>query len=148
MERYGSNPFESQTRFWAERSDDLNTQMVLHLGDVVDRAGQAQEWAVADESMRILEEADVDYSVIGGNHDMPYERYLATFSAERAALNDTLVERDATYGAHEYHQFTVDGQRFAVLALSWGAQADALAWADARHTWCAPTASATRCTRS
>lgn len=131
MERYGSNPFESQTRFWAERSDELGTRMVLHLGDVVDRANNAQEWAVADTSMKVLEDADVDYSILGGNHDMPYATYTRTFSAERAALNESLVERDPATGAHEYHRFEVDSQPFAVLALTWDADETALAWADA-----------------
>lgn len=131
MERYGSNPFEAQTTFWAQRSQDLGTQMVMHLGDVVDRANNTQEWEVADTSMRVLEDADIDYSILGGNHDMPYDTYTKTFSATRARQNESLVERDPATGAHEYHQFEVDGQRYAVLALTWAADETAFAWADA-----------------
>lgn len=130
---YGSEPFNTQTQWIADNDDKYNIAMTLHLGDVVDRSNRPEEWAVADEALQILEDADHNYAIIAGNHDVGgatyYGSYTNTFSPERAALNETLIARDAS-GVHEYHIFNVEGQDFAVLGLSWEADEAAIAWAN------------------
>lgn len=67
----------------------------MHPGDVVDQAYVLEEWPVADEAMRVLEDAGLGYSILPGNHDLndgtgaAYNRW---FTDERAA-------GDATFGA-------------------------------------------------
>ncbi|HEY4578000.1 MAG TPA: LamG-like jellyroll fold domain-containing protein [Yaniella sp.] len=135
---YGSEPFETQTQWLADNDDTYETVMSMHLGDLVDRADRPEEWAIASDAMSILEQADQPYSVLAGNHDVyfpndeqqpvDYAPYLEHFTAQRAGQQTTLLERDPT-GAHEAHIFEVDGQDFLVLALSWGADDEAVAWA-------------------
>ena len=68
-DRYGTNPFEVQTEFLAEKHEKLGTQFVTHLGDVVDQPEDRASWDIADRAMQKLEEAGVNYSVLPGNHD-------------------------------------------------------------------------------
>ena len=139
MTRYGSEPFLAQTQWIADNDQAYDVAFTMHLGDVVDRANQPEEWAVADEAMSVLEQAGAPYSVLAGNHDVgagasdtdavSYETYVSHFSAERAAQQSTFLERDPS-GASEAHLVAQDGTTFLVLAISWQSQQETLDWAN------------------
>lgn len=136
--QFGSEPFDTQTRWIADNAATYGTVMTMHLGDVVDTADRPEQWAVASDAMGVLEAAGHPYSILACNHDIgadarsnetvPYDDYTEHFPASRAAGNETFVERDPS-GAHEVHRFEVDGQPFLVLSLSWMADDASLAWA-------------------
>ncbi|MBB3676052.1 metallophosphoesterase [Modestobacter versicolor] len=144
-ERYGdgNNPFAVQTEWLAENADALNVPFVAHLGDVVDQVGQDVEWRTADAAMRTLDDADLPYSILAGNHDvrnsaddlfddqydLAQEPFLDWFGPDRAAEQSTYGGSDPT-GMNSYHLFEAEGQQFMVLALSWRASDATLAWAD------------------
>src|ERR1700742_4030350 len=44
MQRYGTEPYIEQTKWLAANKDNLKIPFVTHLGDIVDRANQTQEW--------------------------------------------------------------------------------------------------------
>lgn len=141
--RYGSDPFITQTRWLTEHADDLRIPFVAHLGDVVDQVGQEGEWVAADAAMSVLEDAQLPYSVLAGNHDvrnsddrltdvdydLANEPYLRWFGPERAATQSTYGGSDPT-GMSTWHVFEAEGQRFMVLALPWRASDQTIAWAD------------------
>lgn len=151
MRKYGSEPFQAQTRWVAEHAQALNIPFLVHLGDVVDQQGKPDQWKVASAAMKVLEDAKVPYSILAGNHDVIVDRdyvdessqsantdaqrdlakepYLQHFSATRARQQATFGGRDAS-GFHEYHVFEAEGQKFLVLSLSWRVSNDALAWAN------------------
>ncbi|MBB4663444.1 LamG-like jellyroll fold domain-containing protein [Conexibacter arvalis] len=144
MDRYGTEPYAVQTRWLADNRDELRIPFVTHLGDVVDRHGQTQEWEVADEAMRTLEQAGLPYSILAGNHDvvngcsgvgcrddsrnLANENFLRYFPASRAAEQASFGGRDES-GFHEWHTFTAEGRTFLALALSWEASDRAIQWA-------------------
>jgi hypothetical protein len=141
--RYGSNPFAVQTEWLAEHADDLDIPFVAHLGDVVDRAGTPKEWEAADRAMATLDDADLPYSILAGNHDvldsaddrfddqydLTEEPFVKWFGTERAAGQSTYGGSDPT-GFNQFHIFEGGGQEFLVLALGWRASDASLAWAD------------------
>jgi len=141
--RYGTDPFRTQTRWLALHADELRIPFVAHLGDVVDQADDETQWQAADAAMRTLDDAGLPYSVLPGNHDLldgdgglddrdydlAAEPYTAWFGTERAAAQATWVASDPT-GLNQAHVFTVEGQRFLVLALAWRASDETIAWAD------------------
>jgi hypothetical protein len=141
--RYGSDPFITQTRWLAEHADELRIPFVAHLGDVVDQVGQEGEWVAADAAMSVLEDAQLPYSVLAGNHDvrnsddrlsdidydLANEPFLRWFSAERAAGQSTYGGSDAT-GMSTWHVFEAEEQQFMVLALPWRASEQTIAWAN------------------
>ncbi|OMQ15968.1 hypothetical protein A7K94_0205795 [Modestobacter sp. VKM Ac-2676] len=92
------------------------------------------EWRTADAAMQTLEDADLPYSVLAGNHDvrnsssdhyddqydLAAEPFLRWFGPDRAAEQSTYGGSDPT-GMNQYHVFEAEGQQFMVLALSWRA---------------------------
>jgi hypothetical protein len=144
MTRYGSEPYAAQTRWLVDNKEELEIPFVAHLGDIVDRHGTAQEWEVADEAMSILEDGELSYSILAGNHDvangcfgtachddrrnLANERFLSWFPASRAAEQSSFGGRHAS-GFHEWHTFAAEGRTFLMLAMSWSASDDAIAWA-------------------
>jgi len=148
--KYGSTPFDAQTRWIADNAAAYNIPFVVHLGDVVDQVGKPTQWTIADAAMKNLEAAKVPYSILAGNHDvlvdydyrgswdqnsgtdaqrnLSAEPYLKTFPASRAAQQATFRERDSS-GFHEYHVFEAFGVRFMVLSLSWRISDAGIAWA-------------------
>lgn len=143
--RYGSEPFSAQNQWLVDSQDELGIPFVTHLGDVVDQANKPQQWAVADTAMKVLEQGDLPYSVLAGNHDvlspceggewcselnrdLKAEPFPRTFPTSRAEAQPTFGGRDAT-GFHEYHVFERAGQEYLVLALSWQASDQGMAWA-------------------
>ncbi|WP_235840391.1 metallophosphoesterase [Corynebacterium yudongzhengii] len=91
--RYGSNPYDVQTQFFADNHAKLNMPFVTHLGDVVDEPEDDASWDVASNAMQRLEAADVDYSVLPGNHDLDMRGEASAFETyfpeSRAAENET-----------------------------------------------------------
>ncbi len=148
--KFGSEPFMAQTFWAAANARDLNIPFLIHLGDVVDQVSKPDQWKVADQAMRVLETAKLPYSVLAGNHDVLDDRdyvdassqstatdaqrtlanepYLQWFGTSRAQRQSTFGGRDTT-GFHEYHVFTVEGQKFMVLSLSWRISDNGIAWA-------------------
>ena len=153
MRKYGSEPFQAQTRWVAQHAAALNIPFLAHLGDVVDQQGKPDQWKVASAAMKVLEDAKVPYSILAGNHDVIMDRdyvdessqkngketdelrdralepYLKNFGRDRAKQQATFGGRDAS-GFHEYHVFEAEGQKFMVLSLSWRVSDAALEWAN------------------
>lgn len=129
--RYGSDPFDTQTSWLAEHADELNMPFVTHLGDVVDQAYVAAEWPVADAAMQNLENSNLPYAVLPGNHDLTSDGsvpYLDTFPTSRAAAQPTFGGRSPDEMS-EYHIFEAEGQEFLMLALEYHANDETLDWA-------------------
>jgi len=48
--------YSAQTRWIRERANELNTEFVIHLGDIVETPGSETEWQVADEAHKLRDE--------------------------------------------------------------------------------------------
>ena len=149
MNRYGSEPYATQTAWLAQHAKTLGIPFIVHLGDVVDQQDKSAQWVVADAAMKTLETAQVPYSILAGNHDvtngcgfsgvqtdctdaqrnLAAEPYLQWFGKSRAQAQGTFVARDPS-GFHEAHIFTTpQDHKVMSLALSWRISDAALQWA-------------------
>ncbi len=139
MRRYGSGAVRGPDRVARPTEhDELEIPFVAHLGDVVDRADQTQEWEVADAAMRTLDDAALPYSIMSGNHDVrandeesrdpSTEHYLRYFPTSRGEAQPGDGGRDAC-GWHEWHTFRAEGREFLVISLGWNPSDRAIAWA-------------------
>ncbi|WP_217629117.1 LamG-like jellyroll fold domain-containing protein [Sanguibacter gelidistatuariae] len=142
LPRYGSDPFATQTAWLVDHREELNIPFVAHLGDIVDQVGTEKEWRAADRAMATLDDAGMPYSILAGNHDvlnssddwfdtdytLADEPFVQWFGTERAAKQSTYGGSDDT-GFNQFHIFEAAGQEFLVLALSWRASDESLAWA-------------------
>ena len=62
--------FINQTKWIVENKQSLNIQMVIHEGDIVfNNNNKPEKWDTANQSFSILEQANIPYSLIPGNHD-------------------------------------------------------------------------------
>lgn len=124
--------FTAQTEWIVRERAARNIVLVLHQGDVVDTANQAQ-WTNADRSMRVLDGV-LPYILVPGNHD-----YLVMGRATN--MNDwfplSRVGRWPSFGGvfednrveNTYHLVDIAGQRWLVLALEYGPRDRVLEWA-------------------
>ncbi len=130
QQRYGSEPYDTQTHFLVDHARDLNIPFTASLGDVVDQADHPQQWQVADRAMKVLEDGGMNYSILPGNHDINKDEFRTTFSAERAAKQPTFQERFGGEGQEsEYHIFEAEGQKYLMLAVADLANDETLEWA-------------------
>lgn len=133
------NPFTSQTTWITENSEKYGIGMTMHLGDVVDQDRENRR-VVASAAISVLEDANVPFSLIPGNHDVTdgylglwptggeglWTNYLSTFPAERLSQAPSNLETSPS-GAGSYHLFEVAGVTMANVALA--DQSD-FEWAD------------------
>lgn len=55
-----------------DQRDPLNIQYVFHTGDIVDDSKDKQ-WNRADTFMRVLDQHQIPYGVLAGNHDVRHK---------------------------------------------------------------------------
>lgn len=132
--------YYKQTLWIADNKDKLNIKFAIHLGDITHNNTHDQ-WKVADNAHRILDKADVAYSMVPGNHDMPKtgtgedrkrdtSRYNKYFGPER-------YKGKAWYGGHmgtandnNYAFFESANLKFMVVSLEYAPTVEALSWAN------------------
>ncbi|BES73256.1 LamG domain-containing protein [Marinobacter nanhaiticus D15-8W] len=140
--RYSPERYTVQTQWIADHYKEQNIKFTVHLGDVVDRAGEPNEWVAARQAMEILEaSAETPYSVLAGNHDvlnsgqadderdLSSEPFLQHFPASLQAGNFTTFRGADSTGFNSYHIFQTEGQAYLVLALDWRVSEQTVNWA-------------------
>jgi len=147
--------FDAQTTWIADQADALNIAFVTHLGDVVNNGPNERQWANADTSLGILDEAGVRYGVAMGNHDNMYGDFEYQYGADvdhscSDVSND--IDCDAEHyrawggpsriddhdwfggqspsGQSHYETFEFGGFEFLFLHLSVDPRAEERSWAE------------------
>lgn len=116
----------------AAQKDTLNIPYVFHTGDLVDKAWLSQQWKVADDSMKVLEDAQIPYGVLAGNHDVDhktndYTEYYQYFGADR-------FEKQPYYGGSyknnrgHYDLISVNGNDYIMVYMGWGVDEEGIQW--------------------
>jgi len=92
--------FVSQTSWIVDNAEAENIQFVTHLGDVVDNGPDLRQWANAREALQLLEDADIPYGVVMGNHDNQNSNDDYQYPEDvDNSCSDWIVDIDCT-GAH------------------------------------------------
>ncbi len=119
-----------QTRWIVDEKAHRDIAMALHLGDIVDSAGDKSQWQVADSALRILD-GKVPYVLIPGNHDTDANRvgvmddYFAPSTMPWIA--GTMVEGKIE---NNYTLIDIGPRQWLILGLEFGPRDAVLAWAD------------------
>src|SRR5690606_38329622 len=103
-----------------------------HTGDIVDDIDEIYQWEYADQYMKILEDAEIPYGVLAGNHDIAnhngrYENYQTYLGADR-------FEHNGVYGGSyknnigHYDLVTAGGQEFIFVYMSYDFDKDSVVW--------------------
>lgn len=118
--------------FFIREREAMNLQYVFYTGDIVDDYSQARQWARADHSFQILDEAGLPYGVLAGNHDVGHEAvdytvYGRHFGAHR-------YEDKPWYGGSyknnrgHYDLISAGGIDFLMVYMGWAPGREGMAW--------------------
>ena len=130
----------SQTQWIAANAKTLNIQFVLGLGDIVNNGSDTTQYANADASYRVLDNAKVPYLAALGNHDYkdatPMTRDATVFNSY---FGPSRYQGKSYYGGNFpagsnenfYGVFNVDGTSYLVLCLEFIPRDQTLEWASA-----------------
>jgi hypothetical protein len=131
----------AETQWIADHAAQMNIQLVVGLGDIVDSGGQVYQWQNADLAYRILD-GKVPYVAAIGNHDYdlnnPAGRTASTvnfnaYFGPRRYAGKTWYKGQYPSGSSEnfYGVFTFGGKQYLVLVLECFPRNSALNWAAA-----------------
>lgn len=128
--------FTNQTKWIVSNKDRLNIVFVIHEGDIVQNWNDKAEWENANRSMSVLDEANVPYSVVPGNHEHKgydtnasakyYNRYfpVSRFSGR------PWWGGNYTGNNNNYQLLTVGGIGYMFISLDFCPSQDEVAWAN------------------
>jgi hypothetical protein len=134
--RYTANMYNytEQNQWLVENKETWKIPYVLHTGDIVDEYYFPYQWELADEAMRIFDDADFPYGVLAGNHDvghggMNYDAYWKYFGEDRFAGRD-YYGGSLNNNLSHYDLISAGGQDFVILYFSWDAHKAEIDWAN------------------
>ncbi|HEU5404380.1 MAG TPA: carboxypeptidase regulatory-like domain-containing protein [Terriglobales bacterium] len=133
--------FTAETQWIANHAQQMNIQLVVGLGDIVDGGGEGYQWQNADLAYRILD-GKVPYLAAIGNHDYDQnnpsgrtaytKNFNAYFGPQRYA-GKTWYKGQYPSGSNEnfYSIITLGGKQYLILVLEVFPRNSALSWAAA-----------------
>ncbi|MDR9792603.1 lamin tail domain-containing protein [Aeribacillus pallidus] len=124
--------YQKQVEWIRDQKDNLNIQYVFHTGDLVDEADDHNQWAVADQAMKVLDDAGIRYGVLAGNHDVGhkdgnYNNYYQYFGENRFAGRDYYGGSYKNNRGH-YDLISANGNDYIMVYMGWGVSDEDLDW--------------------
>jgi hypothetical protein len=124
-----------QVQWIADNAQRLNVVFAIHLGDMTNDDTDGQ-WKLMDGVMKILDDANVPWSPMPGNHDgikrgiINSKRYNQYFGVQRFAHRPWYGGHHGETNDSTYWKFTAGGMDFMVLSLAFGTPVEQLEWAN------------------
>ncbi|WP_371069007.1 lamin tail domain-containing protein [Sediminibacillus sp. JSM 1682029] len=124
--------YDEQTKWIVENRDAMNIQYVMHTGDLVDESDKEYQWLHADDYMKTLDDADIPYGVLAGNHDVAqktndYTEYYKYFGADRFQDKPHYGGSYLNNRGH-YDLISANGNDYIMVYLGWGVEEEGIAW--------------------
>lgn len=131
--------YRKQTQFIVDSATALRIRAAVHLGDITDK-NTLLEWGFASQAHRILDNANIPYSVTTGNHDYASvegeSRRRRVATRFRQTFPPSRFSGQPWYGGHfgsgnetNYIMFNGAGLEFLVMNLEYAPPKDAMCWA-------------------
>ena len=128
--------FTEVTKWLVANKEKLNLQLVLHVGDIVDR-NKVEQWDRAKESLKVLD-GELPYVLAVGNHD------LGKNSSDRSTMLNDYVKisdnplNEKIFGGYfeeghlenAWYHFKYGGKDYIIFSLEFGPRDEVVAWAD------------------
>ncbi|WP_052475880.1 metallophosphoesterase [Cohnella kolymensis] len=126
--------YDSMNQYIVDNRDKLKIDYTIHTGDIVDSWDSPQQWANADKSMKILDDAKMPYGVVSGNHDVNFEKadyaeYYKYFGRDRF-VNQPTYGGDLENNRDHYDLVSSNGNDFIFLYLGWSIDQQTIDWAN------------------
>ncbi|MCM3784603.1 S-layer homology domain-containing protein [Neobacillus mesonae] len=124
--------YKSIVNWIANQKEEQKIKYVIHTGDIVDESDKEYQWIVADNNMKVLEEANIPYGVLAGNHDVSnqfgtYDEYWKYFGAWRFEDKPHFGESYKNNMGH-YDLISSNGNDFIIVYMGWGLGQEEIDW--------------------
>ena len=128
--------FTEITRWLVDHKEELNLQLVLHVGDIVDR-NNAEQWKHAKESLKVLD-GKLPYVLSVGNHDLGKNSSdRTTMLNEYIKISDNPLNEKIFGGYFEegrlenaWYHFEYGGRDYIIFSLEFGPRDKVVEWAN------------------
>ena len=128
--------FTEITQWLVDQKDNLNLQLVLHVGDIVDSNNDTQ-WSHAKESLKVLD-GKLPYVLSVGNHDLGRNASdRSTMLNQYVKISDNPLNEKIYGGCFEeghlenaWYKFKYGNRDFIIFSLEFGPRDEVLAWAN------------------
>ncbi|RXT02835.1 lamin tail domain-containing protein [Ammoniphilus sp. CFH 90114] len=125
--------FDKMTQWIADNQMEKKLKYVVHTGDLVDNMEEIQ-YVRADASMKILDNANIPYGVLAGNHDVhynaaDYSMYSKYFGRDRFA-HLPHYGGDLDNNRDHFDLISSNGHDFIILYLGWVIDQESIDWAN------------------
>nr|WP_244962876.1 metallophosphoesterase [Cryobacterium roopkundense] len=132
---YNASYYERQLdihNYLLEEREATNLQYLFHTGDIVDNNLDENQWTNANAAYSMLDDAQLPYGVLAGNHDVgqkddDYTAYKANFGAARYDANPWFGESFEDNRGH-YDLITAGGMDFLMLYQGWAPSQEGIDW--------------------
>jgi len=106
--------FKQHIRWIVDNKEERKIAFVVHVGDVVQFPNSTEQWTTASESMQLLQEANISFLVIPGNHDLDDNDSFSKYFPD----------------GHNVYSFfnTSDGLEFIVIGCEYDPSLETLQW--------------------
>jgi len=124
--------YDRQTKWIAEKQDEMKIKYVFHTGDIVDEADKEYQWQNADNFMKVLDDNNIPYGVLAGNHDVDhktsdYTQYYKWFGENRFKDKPYYGESYKNNRGH-YDLISSNGNDYIMLYMGWGVEDEDIKW--------------------
>ncbi|AZB44597.1 metallophosphoesterase [Bacillus sp. FJAT-42376] len=124
--------YDSMTKWIAAQKEEMKIKYVIHTGDLVNMANQEYQWKEADKSMKTLEDANVPYGVLAGNHDVDHK--TSDYNQFRKYFGEARFKDQPHYGESfqnnkgHYDLISANGNDYIMMYMGWGIDEEGIAW--------------------
>lgn len=122
--------YTAQTQWIVNNRAARNIVFVMHLGDIVEHYNLVSEWEAANTSMLILDNNEVPYGLLPGNHDQPTTLYNQYFPYTRYLGKPWYGGHYADKNDNNFQLFSAGGIDFLMVNLEFCPPAAVVSWAD------------------
>lgn len=124
--------FDAETKWIAEHQDDMKIKYVMHTGDLVNISTEEEQWKNADTYMKTLDDNNVPYGVLAGNHDVDqvnndYTDYYRYFGDDRFK-NKPYFGGSYLNNRGHYDLISAGGNDYIMIYLGWGITDEGIKW--------------------
>jgi len=124
--------YKQMNRWIVNNAEEKKIKYVIHTGDLVADYDLKYQWETADQAMKILENGNVPYGVLAGNHDVAsavednsmYWKYFGEYRFATQPYYGGSYENNLGH----YDLISENGQDFIILYMSWNIYQDEIDW--------------------
>ena len=126
INRFYPDKFDGIYDWIINNAASKNIQMVLGMGDITDNSTE-EEWNRAQSNFQRLDEANIPYAVVRGNHDKTehFNQYFS-YASYKNQLDGCMVEGDLT---NAWRKVEINGVKYLIMMLDYGPTDAVLKWA-------------------